>query len=131
MNDNLNTLISVDAVNKRYREIRFTNNIVLQEIQLTIKAVEYEEAILIEEFRDKFYSTVIDSIMTIQKKILQYKVDIETNISIFETALELQEDINMANMDTLSVVLQTTLDEAKITVNEIDTLIEYLQNKSK
>ena len=130
MND-LNTLVNADTVDKYHREIRFTNNIVLQEIQLTIKSVEFDEGILIEEFRDKFYSTVVDSIMIIHKKISQYKVDIEANISIFETALELQEDVSTTEMNTLSVILQTTLDSAKSTVNEIDTLVEYLRNKIK
>ncbi len=124
----LHTLTKANRIRRYLREIIFTKDVLLLEIQQTVKATEFEEGMLIEELTSKFYSSVTDAIMIIHKKLSQYRVDIESSMSLFEEALELQDDIS-TETNELSVLLQTTHDEVNIVLNDIDLEVLYLRNK--
>lgn len=126
----IKTLIKADTISAYKKEISFVKNRFLLEIQQTIKEAEFNNGALIEEFSEKFYKTIIDSVMVLHKKMDQYKVDIESNISIFEDALEMVESID-SDTDELSVLLQSTYDDVKDLLHDIDTEIEYLRSKIK
>ena len=126
----LNRLTKANTIRRYLREIIFTKDVLLLEIQQTVKATEFEEGMLIEELTSKFYGSVTDAIMVIHKKLSQYRVDIESSMSLFEEALELQDDIS-TETNELSVLLQTAHDEANIVLNDIDLEVQYLRNKIK
>jgi len=129
MND-LNTLTNANTIERYSRDIKFTKDVLLLEIQQSIKAAEFENSILIGEFTAKFYGATTDSIMIIKKRMIKYQAEIKSSISLFEDALNIENEITTYT-NKLSVLLQTTYDEVSDLINDIDTQIEYLTNKIK
>ncbi|MEA3290536.1 MAG: hypothetical protein U9Q04_10200 [Campylobacterota bacterium] len=127
MND-ITILTNAETIKNYSKEINFVKNSLLLEIQQTIKEAEFENGDLIEAFRGKFYETNIDSIMVLHKKIYKYKIDIESSVSIYKEALEIQDDIDTTTHQ-LSLLLQTTYDDVNALLHDIDSEVEYLRAK--
>lgn len=126
----LHILTSAEKAKSCLREATFTKDVLLIEIKRAIKAAEFEQGLLISEFTEKFYGTCIDAIIAIEQKVKGYKLDIESSISIFQDALDIQTQIDTSTNE-LSVLLQSTYDEINSLLQDIESEVKYLQNKIK
>lgn len=129
MND-ITILTNADTIKEYRKEIDFVKNRLLLEIQQTVKEAEFNHGALIEEFSAKYYETIIDPIMVLHKKITQYKYDIESSISIYKEAIELEETIDN-DTNKLSVLLQSTYNDVNALLHDIESEVEYLKAKIK
>ncbi len=125
---NIEIIANTSSIETYQREIKYIKEVLFLEIQRSIKTAELEYSSLIEQFSNKFYEEIIDTIKILLQHCLYYENSIENIKVVFEEALKLENEITI-DIQNSGVAIQNTYDEVQNLINIINQEIKYLTKK--